>query len=51
MKHTVTLDSDRWEDVLDFIGFTAFDDEKANEFLQAYGIELIEEIKEQVYES
>ena len=50
MNQSVTLSNDQWEDIIDFIGVTSFDDNQTDE-LHAYGIQLIEEIKEQVYES
>jgi hypothetical protein len=50
MNQSVTLSNDQWEDIIDFIGVTSFDDNQTDE-LHAYGIQLIEAIKEQVYES
>ena len=50
-EYPVFLRKDEWEDVIDFIGITAFSDDNQTEQLQAYGIQLIEAIKEQVYES
>ena len=44
---TVTLPADKWEDVIDFIGYVSFDDITSDE-LQAYGILLIESIKDQL---
>ena len=44
---TITLPADKWEDVLDFIGYVTFDDISSDE-LHAYGILLIESIKEQL---
>ena len=49
-EYPVFLRKDEWEDVIDFIGCTAFDDKRSDE-LHAYGIQLIESIKEQVNES
>ena len=46
-EHAVFLRKDEWEDVIDFIGCTAFDDKRSDE-LHAYGIQLIEAIKEQI---
>ena len=50
MNQSVTLTDDQWEDVIDFIGCTAYDDASCDE-LHAYGIQLIEAIKEQIDES
>ena len=50
MNQSVTLSNDQWEDVIDFIGCTAFDEGRSVE-LNAYGIQLIESIKEQINES
>jgi len=47
MNQSVTLTDDQWEDVMDFIGITSFDDDQPDE-LHAYGIQLIEVIKEQI---
>ena len=49
-EYPVFLRKDEWDDVIDFIGITACDDKGSDE-LHAYGIQLIEAIKEQVYES
>ena len=49
-KYPVFLRKDEWEDVIDFIGITSFAEDQTDE-LHAYGIQLIEAIKEQVYES
>jgi len=45
--HTVILRKDEWEDVIDFIGITSFAENQSDE-LHAYGIQLIESIKEQI---
>ena len=50
MNQSVTLSNDQWEDIIDFIGVTSFDDNQTDE-LHAYGIQLIEAIKEQINES
>ena len=50
VRHPVYLNKDQWEDINDFIAVTSFDDDQTDE-LHAYGIQLIEAIKEQVYES
>mgnify|MGYP001166319825 CR=1 FL=1 len=49
-EYPVFLRKDEWDDIIDFIGITSFDNKQTDE-LQAYGIQLIESIKEQVYES
>ena len=46
-EHAVFLRKDEWEDVIDFIAVTSFDDNQTDE-LHAYGIQLIEAIKEQI---
>ena len=46
-EYAVFLRKDEWEDVIDFIGLTSFDDNQTDE-LHAYGIQLIEAIKEQI---
>ena len=48
-EYAVFLRKDEWEDVIDFIAVTSFDDNQTDE-LHAYGIQLIEAIKEQVYQ-
>ena len=48
-EYPVFLRKDEWEDVIDFIGCTSFADNQTDE-LHAYGIQLIESIKEQVYQ-
>ena len=47
-EHAVFLRKDEWEDVIDFIGVTAFAEDNQSEVLHAYGIQLIEAIKEQI---
>ena len=46
-EHAVFLRKDEWEDVIDFIGCTSFAEDQTDE-LHAYGIQLIEAIKEQI---
>ena len=56
-EYPVFLRKDEWEDVIDFISITSFDYNQpigkapiASDELKAYGIQLIESIKEQVYQ-
>ena len=49
-EYAVFLRKDEWEDVIDFIAVTSFDDNQTDQ-LNAYGIKLIEAIKEQINES
>ncbi len=46
-EYAVFLRKDEWEDVIDFIAVTSFDDNQTDQ-LNAYGIKLIEAIKEQI---
>jgi len=45
---SVTLLEDQWEDIIDYIAYVSLDDKQTEE-LQAYGILLIESIKDQLY--
>ena len=47
MNQSVTLPDDQWEDIIDFIGYVV-NDEWTRDELHAYGIQLIEAIKEQI---
>ena len=47
-EYPVFLRKGEWEDVIDFIGCTSFAEDQTDE-LHAYGIQLIEAIKEQLY--